>query len=314
MNAGLIHTPHLSHESVQHGIIAFAGSSAAPLQSALDTLYLPHLHKLLAQMTCVAKSSDSADSHSAYLMPHERATSLWGLNPHWGREVWLTPCHWQVGMNEVLLLNPQELALNDSESKAILAAMQGFFVEDGIEVTYESPLRWKASGDLFEGVAFAAPELAVGQNVKAWLPEASRARSLHRLQSEMQMLLYQHPVNDQRSLQGRWTVNAFWVHRSPSQMGLSKEGLLLCTDLQEAAMQSNAALWQQQWQQLDNTLCRPLKERLQAQAEVSITLCSDTQWRHYRPQPQSWMSTLKRKFAPVSVATELRALSSEVSN
>jgi hypothetical protein len=314
MNVGLINTPHTSHESVQHGVIAFAGSSAAPLQSALDTLYLPHLEKLLTQMTCVAKSSEPADAQSALLGPHEQALTLWGLSPHWGREVYLTPCHWQVGMNEVLLLNPQELALNDNESRAMLAAMQGFFAEDGIEVTYESPLLWKAQGELFEGLPFAALDRAVGKNVKAWLPEASRARTLHRLQSEMQMLLYQHPVNDQRSLQGRWTVNAFWVHRNASQMGLMQEGLWVCTDLQEAAMQSNASLWQQQWQQVDDTLCRHLAARLQTPAEVSLTLCSDTQWRHYRPQKQSWLTTLKRKWSPMSATAELRALSSEDSN
>jgi hypothetical protein len=314
MNVGLINTPHASQDAVQHGIIAFAGASAAPLQSALSTLYLPHLEKILAQMTCVAQSQPATDADSAFLMPHEQASSLFGLSPQWGREVYLTPCHWQVGMNEVLLLNPQELALNDTESQAILAAMQAFFKEDGIEVTYESPLLWKAEGDLFVGLPFAALNRAIGQNVKAWLPDASRARTLHRLQSEMQMLLYQHPVNDQRSLQGRWTINAFWVHRNASQMKLAKEGVQLSTDLQEAALQANAPLWQQQWQQLDNTLCRHLVDRLQAQEDVSLTLCSDSHWRHYRPQQPSWLNRLKRKWAPLSVASELRALTPEVAN
>jgi hypothetical protein len=314
MNAGLINTPHRSQDAVQHAIIAFAGGSAAPLQSALSTLYLPHLEKILAQMTCVAQSSLTTDADSVFLMPHLQATRLFDLKPHWGREVYLTPCHWQVGMNEVLLLNPQELALNDTESRTILGAMQGFFKEDGLEVTYESPLLWKAKGDLFEGLAFADLNRAIGQNVKAWLPKASRARTLHRLQSEMQMLLYQHPVNDQRSLQGRWTINAFWVHRNASQMGLAKEGLLVSTDLQEAALQANALLWQQQWQQLDNTLCRPLADSLHTPTETSLTLCSDTHWRHYRPQQPSWLNRLKRKWAPLSVASELRALTPEVAN
>jgi hypothetical protein len=314
MNVGLINTPQGSKDAVQHSIIAFAGASAPPLQSALSTLYLPHLEKILAQMTCVAQSASSTDTDSAFLMPHEQASSLFGLSPQWRREVYLTPCHWQVGMNEVLLLNPLELALNDTESQALLAAMQAFFKEDGIEVTYESPLLWKAEGDLFEGLPFAALGRAIGQNVKAWLPEASRARTLHRLQSEMQMLLYQHPMNDQRGLQGRWTINAFWVHRNASQMKLDNEDLLICTDLQEAALQANAPLWQQQWQQLDNTLCRHLLDRLQAQEDVSLTLCSDTHWRHYRPQQQSWLNRLKRKWAPLSVASELRALSPEVAN
>ena len=97
-------------------------------------------------------------------------------------------------------------------------------------------------------------------------------------------------------------------------MGLTKAGVLMCTDLQEAALQANAPLWQQQWQQLDKTLCRHLVHRLEAQEDVSITLCSDTHWRHYRPQQPSWLNRLKRKWSPLSVASELRALTPEVAN
>jgi hypothetical protein len=240
-------------------------------------------------------------------MPHEQAHSLFGLSPQWGREVYLTPCHWQVGMNEVLLLNPQELALNDTESQAILTAMHGFFKEDGIEVTYESPLLWKAEGDLFEGLPFAALNRAMGQNVKAWLPDASRARTLHRLQSEMQMLLYQHPVNDQRSLQGRWTINAFWVHRSLEQLYPEMSGAQIRLDLREAAYADDATRWQQQWQTLDAQIGAALQRSSHSMA--SITLCSETNWRHYRPHQATWLHKLKRIMTPFKLKTELRALS-----
>ena len=79
-------------------------------------------------------------------------------------------------------------------------------------------LVWRAKGALFKDLPFAPLERVVGQHVNAWMPSASKARSLQRLQSEMQMLLYQHPVNDQRSLQGKWTVNSFWVHRQVDQL------------------------------------------------------------------------------------------------
>ena len=47
--------------------------------------------------------------------------------------------------------------------------------------------------------------------------------------------------------------------------------------------------------------------------DVSLTLCSETSWRHYRPQPVSWLNKLHRLIQPVSVIKELRALSSGVS-
>jgi hypothetical protein len=37
---------------------------------------------------------------------------------------WLRPCHWQVGMDQVSLLEPGELALGEAESRALLAALR----------------------------------------------------------------------------------------------------------------------------------------------------------------------------------------------
>ena len=44
-----------------------------------------------------------------------------------------------------------------------------------------------------------------------YVQELAQARSLRRLQNEMQMLLYRHPVNDARAAQRRLTVNSFWI-------------------------------------------------------------------------------------------------------
>ena len=40
------------------------------------------------------------------------------------------------------------------------------------------------------------------RDVRAWMPDAKQARTLHRLHSEMQMLLYTHAFNEERSAQG----------------------------------------------------------------------------------------------------------------
>ena len=302
---------------IRHGVIAYAAPDSEALRvamnNALDALYLPNLQKLLSRMACVSKLSTAPEGVSAFLMPHESAPQLMGARPLLGKEAIMTPCHWQVGMNEVILLNPKELALNEDESRQLLSAIQPYFEEDGLQVVYESPLVWRVTGDLLDGLPLASIERVVGQNIKPWMPEHQRAKTLQRLQSEMQMLLYQHPVNDERSLKGRWSVNSFWLYRSLDQLYPDASEVNVALDLRENMQASNAKLWQQAWEHLDATLCPSLSQALDQNRDVSLTLCSDTSWRHYRPQPVSWLNKLHRLIQPVTVIKELRALSSGVS-
>jgi hypothetical protein len=234
--------------------------------------------------------------------------------PSLGPEAIMTPCHWQVGMNEVILLKPEELALSDAESRQVLSAMQPYFAEDGLQVVYESPLVWRVTGHLIDGLPLASIERVSGQSIQTWIPNLQQAKTLQRLQSEMQMLLYQHPVNDERSLKGRWTVNSFWMHRGLDQLYPQSDTLSVALDLREAAQLSDPALWQKSWQQLDNTLAHSLCQALDLNQAVSLTLCSENSWRHYTLQPDSWRQKLQRVFKPVSLSRELRALSNGVAS
>jgi hypothetical protein len=321
MNAALpsTATPQVNEgrSPTRHWVIAYAASESEALPAAMnnapDTLYLPNLQKLLSRMACVSKSSTAPEGASAFLMPHESAPQILGAKPSLGKEAIMSPCHWQVGMNEVTLLKPQELALSEDESRKLLSAIQPYVEEDGLQVVYESPLVWRVTGDLLDGLPLASIDRVVGQNIKPWMPEHQRAKTLQRLQSEMQMLLYQHPVNDERSLKGRWTVNSFWLHRRLDQLYPDALDLNVALDLRETMQASNAKLWQQAWEHLDATLCQSLCQALDQNHDVSLTLCSETSWRHYRPQPVSWLSKLHRLIQPVSVIKELRALTSGVS-
>jgi len=103
------------------------------------------------------------------------------------------------------------------------------------------------------------------------------------------------------------------MHRSLEQLYSDASDLNVALDLRESMQASNAKLWQLAWQHLDATLCQSLSQALDKNHDVSLTLCSDTSWRHYRPQPVSWLNKLHRLIQPVSVIKELRALSSGVS-
>ena len=190
-------------------------------------------------------------------------------------QAYFSPCHWQIGIGQVVMLNPASLLLSESESQALLAAMQPFFTEDGLTVRYLSPTQWHVQGEMLRGLACASLDRVVGMNVNPWLPKSDSAKALRRLQSEMQMLLYNHPVNDARSAQRQLTVNSFWVHGA---------GVLTnkpCTPaphmaqaLREPALREDAQAWTQAWREIDATLCADLRQRMGSRP-VTLTLCSD---------------------------------------
>lgn len=307
----------------QHLIIPYAASRSPTGQSALQGLKLFHLEQLLSTLTRVHVEQDDLDTPSPD-MPHERIRAhVLNLPANHGDWPWaaleqgtpspqpqayMTPCHWQIGMDQVVMLNPEHLQLTEAESQALLAAMQPFLTEDGLTVRYVHPTQWHVQGDMLQGVAGCSLDRVIGMNVNAWLPKGEAAQSVRRLQSEMQMLLYNHPVNDARLAQRRLTVNAFWLHgvgilnqapASPApQMTLA---------LRSAALREDAQAWRQAWQDLDTQLLAPLAHA-RSRTPVTLTLCSEHAAHTYQSHTPSVWQRAQRLFRPLTVQSVLQAL------
>lgn len=126
-----------------------------------------------------------------------------------GAWAFVSPCHWQIGALHVAMHHAPLPQFEAAESKALLAAMQPYFAEDGITLYYDQAQRWLAQGEVFRGLASASLDRVAGRQLDPWMPKAAQASGLRRLQSEMQMLLYTHPVNSARSQRGLLPVNSF---------------------------------------------------------------------------------------------------------
>jgi hypothetical protein len=285
-----------------HLLIPFANSHSPDCQAALKSLALPNLGKLLRKLPLA--QTDAADD-SRLSPPHERAlAAAVGICTADGEipfgafhatqaglkvspnQAWavITPCHWAVQSQHITMLSPRALNLQDEESHALLAAMQPFFAEDGIELVYDTPTRWLARGEVFAGLATASPYRVIGggegKSVDAWLPRADAAKSLRRLQQEMQMLLYTHPITDARNARGALAVNSFWVSGTGVMTSamLSKSTLPAITQvntLRDAAMNADWATWAQAWQQIDANECAALLAATASKQNVTLTLCGE---------------------------------------
>lgn len=312
-----------------HLIIPYAASHGLNGPEIWAPLQLPNLKALLTllQRQQVLQDPETTPLH----LPHERlqAQALgWASDTaalpwaawHFAQQgqrsaapqAWMTPCHWQVGMDQVVMADPEHLHLSDEESQQLLQAMQPFLQEDGLQVTWHSALLWHAQGAMLTDLASASLDRVIGQNVKDWLPSHPAARPLQRLQSEMQMLLYNHPVNDARDARRQHTVNAFWLHGagvlSVSGPVTEKSSVTVSTALRPAALNGHAQAWQQAWQQLDATAVADLLQHVKATGQGMLSLCSEHTAHTYTAAPAAWHQRLTRLFHKTSPAAALQAL------
>ena len=208
--------------------------------------------------------------------------------------------------------HPQDLHLDAEDSQALLAAMHPYFAQDGIALEYDAPTLWLARGDVFRGLPTASLDRVRGRSLNEWMPATPAARPLRRLQQEMQMLLYTHPVNDERVRGGRLPVNSFWFSGAGAladpRPAAPPPGLQITHYLRDAALQEDWRGWASAWQQLDSGECARLVTALDAGKPVSLTLCGERSAQTWSAAPGGLLRRAAHFFGRKSAATILEAL------
>lgn len=214
-------------------------------------------------------------------------------------------CHWHVSNGQVTLMDPAALRLDAATDQALFQAMQVFFAEDGIVLhPYRTGL-WLAQSALFAQLPTASLDRVIGRNIDPWLVEQ---RVLRRLQNEMQMLLYNHPVNDGRAL----PINSFWVHGAGAlpHAGASAGNTLTrrasqvpdadcVAALRTAALQQDLMAWLAAWEAVDAQVIQPLLAS--AQPPTEWVLCGEQEAHVYRAGAPSWWQRLRHGFQPLAM-------------
>lgn len=305
-----------------HLILPCAASTQVP-PSVLHSLRLPHLRQLLARLQAGPVQRDPPDEPAASMpaltpaeQVHARALG-WPADGPWptaaaatgqsGPQAWITPCHWQVGMDSVLMHEPLDLALSDEESQALMSAVQPWMAEDGLQLRWHDALHWHARGELLDGLAPASLARVSGGNIRPWLMDGRLPTALLRLQSEMQMLLYHHPVNEAREARRQPTVNSFWVHGAGRPAPASEPATVkVNTALAQAARRGDAQAWLAAWHGLDADVLAPLAKA--PPAHLQLSLCSDHSAQTWTRSSTTWAQRLTRLWHrpdPVAVLQNL---------
>jgi len=276
-----------------------------PLQTG-DALDLSPPHERVRAQALGLAGTDGGMAWAAW----ERAQT--GDSPGDAAWAWITPCHWHVARDHILMHPIEQLQLDDAESRALLAAIAPYFEQDNIALTYVTPTRWLARGEIFRALACASLDRVEGRRVDDWLPRDAHARTLRRLQQEMQMLLYTHPVNEAREHAHLQPVNSFWVSGAGALMptsGPATAQLQIDDRLRDPALSARAQDWGQAWRAIDSQALPPLLEALARGHAVTLTLCGERHARAWTAPPApAWWQRAVHRLRPPSVVAALEAL------
>ncbi len=285
-----------------HLLVPYAAAACDAGAQALHGLRLPHLERLLARLTPTLKTATDAD---ALNLPHEHVLAVcrswqiedgrlplaaWsaqgdGLPPAVADQGWglLTPSHWQVGSEQVVLLDPAHLHLDEDESRALLDALRPLFEPEGWTLHWGAPLRWYATHASLRDLSTASPDRVVGGAIDPWLPDRQTGRTVRRLQSEAQMLLHTHPINAARELRGELAVNSFWLSGTGRTQSLLSSDQEPSVDerLRSPWLAGDWAAWVEAWHALDAQRLADLDLRAARGEPVGLTLCGERQAQRY---------------------------------
>jgi hypothetical protein len=134
---------------------------------------------------------------------------------------------------------------------------------------------------------------------------------LRRLQNEMQMLLYTHPVNDARSARGVLPVNSFWLSGTgalPQPQTALERLPNVAASLRDAALNEDWAAWGKAWAALDATECATLLAALKRGESVQLTLCGERNAQTFNARRQPLLQRFMNLFGTQPPSTVLEQL------
>jgi hypothetical protein len=304
-----------------------------PEASVLAKAELPNLRMWLAQAKRVDVQVDSVQEPLLATLspPHERAWALaagwpaqdgylpWaaraaaerGLVANNATDGWafINLCNWHVSNGQVTLGDPAYLQIDEATDATLFQAMQSFFAEDGIALHPYKPGQWLAQSPLLADLPTASLDRVIGRNIDPWLVGSHvaadalspAAKLLRRLQNEMQMLLYTHPVNEGRGL----NINSFWVHGTGALSPITSAEPEVVHTLRESALQQDLIGWLEAWQHVDAYVIAPMLARVAAGEPQRLVLCGEHEFHVYDSAAPSIWQRLLTRFAPTSLDTVL---------
>ena len=315
-----------------HLLIPFASALSDAAAEVTRDLSLPTLTRLLRRMTAIHRPDDEWGDEYTLSPPHERALAqAWGwpvvdgglpfaaraaaadgilvAGQAWGL---LTPAHWDVGRDHVTLSDPLALSLGEQESRDLFNAVRGLFESEGFALAWGASSRWYLAHESLAGLKCASLDRVIGRNVDLWLrgdPQATTStRLIRRLQSEVQLLLYPHPINEAREGRGDLTVNSFWLSGCGRHLPADEAAVQVDESLRGPLLMQAWVAWADAWRALDQGALSRLSASLEAGGDASLTLCGERHAQRFEHRRPSLLQRARRRWTAPEPDAVLEAL------
>jgi len=279
-------------------------------QQAFDRLSSPELLMPLRQAKLSHRNTLEATAHSAShemawaqalgwqvadgLVPLAAGAALSQGLPCPAEHGWafIDAVNWHISQGQVNLTVPKPIT--PEESDALLLALQTFLAQDGIHLHAWQPGRWLAHSPLFKGLPTVSLDRVNGQRIDPWFEHDNIAeqnpvqRQLRRLQNEIQMLFYNHAVNDRRDI----ALNSVWFSGTgnlPSAPQASaKPAVVLNDDLREAWLSQTPDVFIPAFNAVLRDLIAPALRR-----QEPVLLCEPTRSVLLQAPASGWLQQLQ---------------------
>ena len=201
-------------ELVVPALLGSAAQDSARQGGAQVVEHLPALEMLLARGRRNRREAADFESWLSFVFNIDKtplpagALSALGLGVDPGDRFWLRadPVHLRADRDRLLLFPSQGFAFSDAEAEQLGGALLRHF-SDRFSLKVLRADVWVLCTDGEAELHSKPPIELAGQNVDPNLPE----KRWHALLNEMQMAMYQHPVNTEREAHGEPAVNSVWL-------------------------------------------------------------------------------------------------------
>lgn len=130
-----------------------------------------------------------------------------------GSAYWLyaAPVHLVLQRDSFSLAAPVPLPLESDEIDALTAALNKHFRADDLKFFWHENM-WFLRLENNPDIETATPEAALNKHVGAYLPTGEGAMQWAKFTNEIQMLLFEHPVNLAREVKRLPAINSIWCY------------------------------------------------------------------------------------------------------
>ncbi len=212
-----------------------------------------------------------------------------------------TPLHATLGLTNLTPLDPSHLQLSDEDSRALCEACDAHLREDGVCLEFVNTKEWQVITQREINVLTERPDWIIGESMRPNLPRGEDGRLVERWMNELQMLLFNHPVNAARAERRLQAVNVVWLWGFDGL--LSKPSDAVDTRMLYAFRAGDVAAWQRAWGELTAKII----------ASDALVLGDSRPRLKLKKKSSGFFASLASKFSSSQLSDVLRSLQAELS-